>query len=113
MTPLEVVRAFNQAVELHDPAAVAALVTEDAVFESTGAPDGELFQGRSEILRFWGRFFESNPAATFLIEEELETGDRVVTRWRYSWSDRGYVRGVDLFWVRDGLVAEKLSYVKG
>jgi hypothetical protein len=27
--------------------------------------------------------------------------------------DGGHVRGVDVFAVRDGLVAEKLSYVKG
>ncbi len=39
-------------------------------------------------------------------------GDRVVQRWRYSWAD-GHIRGVDVMRVRDGLVAEKLSYVKG
>ena len=33
-------------------------------------------------------------------------------RWRYEW-DGGHVRGVDVFRVRDGKVAEKLSYVKG
>ena len=37
---------------------------------------------------------------------------RVVQRWRYSWVD-GHVRGIDVFRVRDGLVSEKLSYVKG
>ena len=36
----------------------------------------------------------------------------MVARWRYDYGD-GHVRGVDLFTVRDGLVAEKLSYVKG
>jgi limonene-1,2-epoxide hydrolase len=113
MTPLEVVRAFNAAVELHDPTAIAALLTADSVFDSTGAPDGELFEGRDAIRGFWERFFESNPTATFALEEELGVGERVVTRWRYSWSERGHVRGVDLFRVRDGLVAEKLSYVKG
>lgn len=38
-------------------------------------------------------------------------------RWLYRWVDRegkeGHVRGVDLFRVRDGKVAEKFSYVKG
>ena len=38
--------------------------------------------------------------------------DRVVQLWRYSW-DGGHIRGVDVFKVRDGKVAEKLSYVKG
>jgi len=35
-----------------------------------------------------------------------------VQRWRYDW-DGGHVRGVDLFMVRDGRIAEKRSYVKG
>jgi hypothetical protein len=33
-------------------------------------------------------------------------------RWRFDWGS-GHVRGIDLFKVRDGKVAEKLSYVKG
>ena len=32
--------------------------------------------------------------------------------WRYDYGS-GHVRGVDVFTVRDGLVAAKLSYVKG
>jgi hypothetical protein len=40
------------------------------------------------------------------------SGDRAAVRWRFDWGD-GYIRGVDLFKVRDGKVAEKLSYVKG
>jgi hypothetical protein len=43
-------------------------------------------------------------------------GDRCVVRWRYDWvreGEAGHVRGVDLFRVREGKVAEKLSYVKG
>jgi hypothetical protein len=38
-------------------------------------------------------------------------------RWTYSWVDPsgtpGHIRGVDVYRVRDGLIAEKLSYVKG
>ena len=44
--------------------------------------------------------------------EIFAAGDRVVARWRYDYGN-GHVRGVDVFTVRDGLVAEKLSYVKG
>ena len=44
-------------------------------------------------------------------------GDRAVVRWRYSWpervGERGHVRGVDVLRLRDGKIAEKLSYVKG
>ena len=38
-------------------------------------------------------------------------------RWRFTWSEPdgspGHVRGVDVLRMRDGKVAEKLSYVKG
>jgi hypothetical protein len=37
-------------------------------------------------------------------------------RWRYDWQREGatgHVRGVDIFRVRQGKVAEKLSYAKG
>ena len=54
----------------------------------------------------------AHESSKFEPEETFRSGDRVIQRWRYSW-DGGHVRGVDLFKVRDGLVAEKLSYVKG
>ena len=51
----------------------------------------------------------------FTEEESFVSGDRAVVRWRYAWgaSDPGHVRGVDVIRFRDGLVCEKLSYVKG
>ena len=43
--------------------------------------------------------------------------DRGVLRWRFDWQGDdgtpGHVRGVDVLRFRDGLVSEKLSYVKG
>ena len=51
-------------------------------------------------------------SSRFEPEETFAADDRVVQLWRYSW-DGGHVRGVDVFRVRDGRVAEKLSYVKG
>ena len=50
-------------------------------------------------------------------QEIFGLGERCVMRWRYSWVDtageRGHVRGVDIFRVRNGAIREKLSYVKG
>ena len=38
-------------------------------------------------------------------------------RWKYHWVDKsgqkGHVRGVDVFQVKDGFITEKFSYVKG
>jgi ketosteroid isomerase-like protein len=109
---LAVVEAFNDAWGRHDLEATLASVTEDCVFDSTGpAPDGSRHVGRDELRAAWKAIFD-DADAVFEAEEVFVAGDRVVQRWRYSWGS-GHVRGVDLFRVRDGLVAEKLSYVKG
>ena len=108
-----VVRAFGDVFNAHDVDAVMALMTDDCVFENTSPfPDGERFTGQAAIRGFWERFFRGTPSAHFELEELFACGDRCTTRWRYTWAD-GHIRGVDLFRVRDGKVAEKLSYVKG
>ena len=107
------IERFNAAFDRHDVDGVMAAMTEDCVFENTApAPDGERHEGAAAVRAFWEGFFRSNPRASFTVEEQFAAGDRGVVRWRYDW-DGGHVRGVDVFRVRDGRVAEKLSYVKG
>ncbi len=112
MDALAIVETFGAAWAAHDLDATLLLVTGDCVFESTEpGPDGTRYEGRDAVRRAWQPIFEDTHAV-FEAEETFAAGDRVVQRWRYSWQD-GHVRGVDVFRVRDGLVAEKLSYVKG
>lgn len=112
MDALEVVKAFGVAWGDHDLEAALSMLTDDCVFDSTGpAPDGLRCAGVAAIREAWGPIF-ADPSSNFETEEVFEADDRVVQRWRYSFSG-GHVRGVDLFRVRDGKVAEKLSYVKG
>lgn len=104
--------AFGNAWNDHDLDAALALTTEDVVFESTGpSPDGTRSVGRAEVRAAWEPIF-NNTASHFDGEELVIAGDRVTQCWTYRWAD-GHVRGIDLFRIRDGLVAEKLSYVKG
>jgi hypothetical protein len=111
-SPLQVVEAFGAAWAAHDLDTALAMVTDDCVFDATGpAPDGARHVGRDEIRKAWQAIFD-DVGSLFEAEETFGSGDRVVQRWRYSWGD-GHVRGVDVFTVRDGKVAEKLSYVKG
>jgi ketosteroid isomerase-like protein len=120
---LAAVARFNAAFDRHDVDGVMAAMTDDCVFENTGpAPDGERYTGAADVREFWDRFFRSNPRATFVAEEQFAAGDRCVVRWRYEWGDTQpaeptsgvhHVRGVDIFRVRGGRVAEKLCYVKG
>jgi ketosteroid isomerase-like protein len=90
-------------------------MTADCVFENTfPAPDGQRFEGATAVRGFWKRFFDETPRAHFVTEEVFAAGDRCVVRWTFHWDEAGgHVRGVDVFRVRDGKVAEKLAYVKG
>lgn len=114
---LDLIHRFNEAFNRHDVDAVMALMTDDCIFDSTRpAPDGERLEGRERVRDFWEQFFIRSPQARFVTEDLFAAGDRCVVLWRYSWVREGrpgHVRGVDVFRVRDGKVAEKLSYVKG
>lgn len=108
----ELLSAFGDAWNKHELDAALALTTDDVVFESTGpAPDGARAVGRVEVRAAWGPIF-ADEAAQFVGEELIVAGDRATQCWTYRWAD-GHVRGIDLFRVRDGKVAEKRSYVKG
>ena len=95
-----------------------ALQTADCVFENTyPSPDGERFVGQAAVRSFWEGFFHSSNESHFEVEEIFSLGERVVMRWTYHWWNElgaaGHIRGVDLYRIREGLIAEKLSYVKG
>jgi ketosteroid isomerase-like protein len=112
MDPIDVVAAFGGRWADHDLEGALAWLTDDCVFDNTDpAPDGTLVVGVDAIREAWRPIFD-DASSRFDAEETFAAGDRVVQRWRYSWAD-GHVRGVDLFEVRDGKVAAKLSYVKG
>jgi ketosteroid isomerase-like protein len=112
MDALKVVEAFGQAWGAHDLDTALDMLSDDCVFDATGpAPDGMRCVGRDAIRAAWQPIF-ADADSQFDEEEIFAAGDRVVQRWRYSWNG-GHIRGVDLFRVADGLIAEKFSYVKG
>jgi ketosteroid isomerase-like protein len=109
---------FHTAFNRHDVDAIMALMTDDCVFENTfPAPDGTRYEGQAAVRAFWEAFFATSPYAYFDIEEIRAAEEWGILRWRYGWPEKdgrpGHVRGVDLYRVKAGKVAEKLSYVKG
>jgi ketosteroid isomerase-like protein len=115
---VELVFQFNDALNRGDIEAMMRLMTEDCVFENTyPAPDGTRYEGQLPVRAFWTEFFRSSREPRIEVEDIFALGDRCVMRWTYRWIDAhgeaGRVRGVDLYRARDGLICEKLSYVKG
>jgi ketosteroid isomerase-like protein len=113
-----VVERFNDAFNRHHVDEIMANMTSDCVFEDTEPPpDGTRHEGQETVRAVWEQLFASTPSAKFETEELFACEDRCVVRWLFHWIDSngeaGHVRGIDLFRVRDGKIAEKLSYVKG
>ena len=118
MSSVSIITAFNDIFNRHDVDGMMAMMTDDTVFENTDPPpDGVRYEGQAAVRAFWADFFRAAPKARIEIEEIFGDGDRCVMRWTYHWADDagkpGHVRGVDIFRLRGGKIAEKLSYVKG
>jgi len=118
LTAVEIVQRFNDALNARDLIGMMQWLTPDTVFENTyPPPDGARYAGQAAVRAFWEDFFRGSAQARFDIEEIVALGERCVMRWTYSWTDpggqAGHIRGVDVYRIRDGLIAEKLSYVKG
>jgi ketosteroid isomerase-like protein len=115
---LELLERFNAAFNRQDADGMMACMSVDCVFENTyPSPEGERYSGWPDVRIFWVEFFQRSPSARLDFEEIVVMGERGFQRWIYSWQDEsgghGHVRGVDVLHFQDGLIVEKLSYVKG
>src|SRR5207245_10083141 len=108
------VSRFNDAFARHDVDGIMAAMTDDCLFAAPPPPDGQRYAGQAAVRAYWVQFFQNTPEAHFDEEDCFVAGDRCVVQWRYSWArdGAGHVRGVDVFRVREGKIAEKLAYVK-
>ena len=102
-TTIGIVQRYNESFNQGDVDGVMAAMTGDCVVETPiPPPDGSRFQATSNI--------------EFATEDMFASGDRCLVQWLFTWVGQdgqpGRVRGVDLFKLRDGKVAEKLVYKK-
>ena len=114
---IRVVLEFNEAFNRHDVPGMLKLMTGDCRFENANpAPEGSVYTGKAALTQFWQDFFFKSSQARITIEEIFGFGFRCTMRWRYDWGDakgeKGHIRGVDLYQVKEGLISEKLTYVK-
>ena len=117
-TALDTVLRFHAALNARQLDVMIGLLAEDTIFENTvPPPDGALYTGKEAVSGFWKEFFNASSSSRFDTEDIFASGERVVMRWVYHWASldetAGHIRGVDIYRVANGLIAEKLSYVKG
>ncbi|MDA1127429.1 MAG: nuclear transport factor 2 family protein [Chloroflexi bacterium] len=115
---IDIVQRYNNAFNSGDVDGVMAAMTDDCVVETPmPPPNGSRFQGQDAVRGLWREFFQSSSSIEFETEDIFASGDRCLVQWTFRWvgpdGEPGHVRGVDVFKVRDGKVAEKLVYVKG
>ena len=118
VSSVELVLAFNDALNRRDLAAMMGMMTDDCVFENTyPPPDGSRYVGQTAVRSFWADFFSQSNESRFEVEDIFDAGELCVMRWTYHWLQQdgasGHIRGVDVYRIVVGQIAEKLSYVKG
>jgi ketosteroid isomerase-like protein len=118
--PRAAVERYLDALNSHDPDAIAACVTADFVNEHTSAR-GTTRHGRdayrAALPDFLARFVDLH----YAVEDVVVEGDRAVVAYRMTceWvDDDGHrhpvaLRGVFRFAVADGLIAHRVDYWDG
>jgi ketosteroid isomerase-like protein len=114
---VELVTRFENTFNTHDVDALMADMSEDCVFEHV-APAAVSFgrhEGQAAVRAVWESLATHFPGYRFDIEDIFGADHRCACRWSLEWSPpeggKGTARGVDIFTVRDGKIAEKLTYV--
>lgn len=115
---LALLEAFAEAYNRHDIEALLALMTEDGVFDMASGPEacGQRHQGREALRSSLAWAWHHWPDARWEEAVHVVSGDRGFSEWVFRGTDAEgrltEVRGVDLFELRDGLIARKDSYRK-
>jgi steroid delta-isomerase-like uncharacterized protein len=115
---VEVLQAFADAFNRHDPDAVMSFMTDDCVFEASAGPDvcGTRYVGREAVRAAFAEVFASFQDAHWGQARYFVQGERGVSEWTFTGtrSDgaRVEVHGCDLFTFRDGKIVLKNSYRK-
>lgn len=113
---VDLVTRFENNFNTGDVDALMDAMTADTVFEHV-APEGVSFgryEGQAAVRAVWESMPEHFPGGHFEIEDIFATGDRCTCRYTLTFDSPGgrvTARGVDVFRIEGGKIAEKLSYM--
>jgi ketosteroid isomerase-like protein len=115
-TTLSLVTRFENGFNDRDWNATMADMTDDCVFEHVATAAGGFgrHEGAEAVRAVWESMDEHFPGFTQEIIEIFAAGDRACCRYVLRWKDAdggdAALHGVDVITVRDGRIAEKLTY---
>ncbi len=98
----DLMSAFNDAFQRHDPSVLPALVADDCTIENV---DGTVHRGKEACLALWTRIATE---VTFVLEEVVVVGERALIFWRIE----GGPRGINVMRTHQGRIVEARGYVK-
>jgi len=114
MTGISRVRAYYEALNTDDAAAVSSHFTEDATHYYTrlGPHEG------ADTIGNYAALGVSTIDAQWYIENAIEQDDQVAIEWTMTWRDpksgeKRLDRGTEWFLIRDGKIAEVRAYHHG
>jgi ketosteroid isomerase-like protein len=95
--------------------ALMADMTDDCVFEHVAPTASSLgrHEGQAAVRAVWSSMETHFPGFVMEVDDLFAAGDRAVCRWTMKWKQgdgESTMRGTDVFTLRDGRIAEKLTY---
>ncbi len=114
---LTLISRFLNGFNSRDIDALMADMTADCVFEHIAPPNASIgrHEGQAAVRAVWESMETHFPTYDMKIVDIFAHDDRAACRWEMTWSlpdgGNGFARGVDIFKVRNGRIAEKLTYL--
>ena len=111
MNVTELIERYNDAWNRQDLDAIHALHHPEIVFDNHTA--GERAEGPAAVRKHIGRIFENNPTMRFTTRSLQAGQDFAVCEWTLNLEKDGQKLewdGVDVFPIRNGLIARKDVY---
>ena len=111
MNVIELIERYNDAWNRQDLGAIHALHHPEIVFDNHTA--GERAEGAEAVREHIGRIFENNPTMRFTTRSLQAGEDFAVCEWTLNVEKDGRKlewEGVDVFPIREGLIARKDVY---
>ena len=114
---VKLITRFENGFNARNTDALMADMTHDCVFEHVAPPNVSIgrHEGQAAVRAVWDSMESHFPGYDLRIVDIFAQGEKAACRWEMTWrlpdGSRGFGRGVDIFTVRNGKIAEKLAYV--